>query len=242
MVGMLADFNHAIHIGNWKGTVLVIEDDGVTRTLIMRTLSRSRFQTQGASSGEEGLELYESREIDLILLDILLPGMDGFEVCRTIRATGKNTPIIILSNLGGTKHLVRGLAIGADDYMVKPFHPEELVARVKAVLRRKREMTVSASHLNFRNLKIDYHSQKCFKNDQELGLTPTEFHLLTELCTTPGKPVSRSTLSSRVWGPGHHVSDKSLDVYIARLRQKVEDDPAEPSMIHTVRGYGYICQ
>lgn len=222
-------------------TVLVIEDEELTRIKIIRTLTRGQFRAIGARTGEEGLQLFESQGIDLVVLDILLPGMDGFEVCKVIRASGKGTPIIILSSLGDTKNLVRGLELGADDYMPKPFAPDELVARVRTVLRRKEQFTLGASHLVFRNLKIDYHSQKCFKDGRELDLTPTEFHLLTELCASPGKPMSRSTLSSRVWGARHHVTAKSLDVYIGRLRQKVEDDPADPSLIQTVRGFGYVC-
>jgi len=228
--------------GHWSGTILVVEEHLPIRTNIMKILTRSRFQTMGASTGEEGLELFDTQAIDLILLDILLPGMDGFELCRSIRACGKQMAIIMLSSLGDTKHLVRGLAMGADDYVTMPFQPEELVARIKAVLRREREMTVKASQLTFRNLKMDYHSRKCFKNGLDLDLTPTEFQLLTELCATPGKAVSRSTLSSHIWGGQHHGCEKSLDVYIARLRQKVEDAPGEPSLIRTVRGYGYLCE
>jgi DNA-binding response OmpR family regulator len=167
--------------------------------------------------------------------------MDGFEVCRCIRASGRATPIIFLSVLGDTKHLVQGLSLGADDFLAKPFVGEELVARVKAVLRRQRQMAMNASQVKIRNLKIDFHAQKCFKNGQALDLTPTEFHVLAELFTNQGNAVSRSTLSSHVWGAHHHVTEKSLDVYIARLRQKVEDDPGEPSLIRTVRGYGYAC-
>lgn len=235
-------FERSLSVGHWRDTVLVIEDDHPTRTLIMRTLAKSHFLALGAGTGEDGLEQLETREIQLILLDILLPGMDGFEVCRRVRASGRATPIIFLSILGDTKHLVHGLTLGADDFVTKPFVAEELVARVKAVLRRERQIARNASQVRFRNLKIDYPSQKCFKNGQALDLTPTEFHLLAELFTNQGNAVSRSTLSSHVWGPHHHGSEKSLDVYIARLRHKVEDDPAEPSLIRTVRGYGYVCQ
>ena len=242
MVISISKDSRVFPVRPWKTNILVIEDDNLTRAMILRTLTGSHFEAVGAVTGEEGLKLFETRGIDLTVLDILLPGMDGFEVCGRIRASRKGTPIIFLTTLGDTEHLVRGLTMGADDYMVKPFKPEELIARIQAVLRRKQEGTVGATHLSFRDLEIEYHSQKCFKNGRELGLTPTEFHLLTELCSTRGEAVSRSTLSSSVWGPSHHVSEKSLDVYIARLRQKVEDDPTDPSLIRTVRGYGYVCE
>jgi DNA-binding response OmpR family regulator len=241
MVSPMIEFSKALQPEPWQGTILVIEDDDPTLAKIMRTLVRSHFQALEARTGEEGLRLFETQEFDLIVLDILLPGMDGFEVCQSIRASRKPTPIIFLTTLGDTENLVRGLTMGADDYMVKPFKPEELVARIRTVLRRKQEVP-AATHLKLRDLDLEYHSQKCFKNGRELDLTPTEFHLLMELCSTPGQAVSRSALSNSVWGPSHHVSEKSLDVYIARLRQKVEDDPTDPSFIRTVRGFGYVCE
>jgi DNA-binding response OmpR family regulator len=241
MVGTMVEISKTFQVEPGQGAILVIEDDGPTLAKIMRTLVRSHFQVLEARTGEEGLKMIETQEFDLIVLDILLPGMDGFEVCRSIRAGRKPTPIIFLTTLGDTENLVRGLTMGADDYMVKPFKPEELVARIRTVLRRKQEVP-AATHLKLRDLDLEYHSQKCFKNGRELDLTPTEFHLLMELCSTPGQAVSRSVLSNSVWGPSHHVSEKSLDVYIARLRQKVEDDPTEPSLIRTVRGYGYVCE
>ena len=242
MVNSMSRERHVIPVRPWQTTILVIEDDNPTRAKILRTLTGSHFQALGAVTGEEGLKLFETRRIDLMVLDILLPGMDGFEVCRRIQASPNRAPVIFLTTLGDTEYLVRGLTMGADDYMVKPFKPEEIIARIRTVLRRKQEVTAGATRLNFRNLEIEYHSQKCFKNGRELDLTPTEFHLLTELCSNGGEAVSRSTLSSSVWGPSHHVSEKSLDVYIARLRQKVEDDPADPSLIRTVRGFGYVCE
>jgi DNA-binding response OmpR family regulator len=241
MIGPMIECSQTLNDEPWQGPILVIEDDDPTLAKIMRTLVRSHFQALEARTGEEGLKMFETREFDLIVLDILLPGMDGFEVCRSIRDSRKPTPIIFLTTLGDTENLVRGLTMGADDYMVKPFKPEELVARIRTVLRRKQEVP-AATHLKLRDLDLEYHSQKCFKNGRELDLTPTEFHLLMELCSTPGQAVSRSVLSNSVWGPSHHVSEKSLDVYIARLRQKVEDDPTEPSLIRTVRGYGYVCE
>ncbi len=222
-------------------TALVVEDEIVTRTKIVRTLTRGNFQVEEASTGEEALALLETRTFDLIILDLLLPGIDGFEVCKRIRESGKDRGVIMLTKLGDLKDVVRGLATGADDYIIKPFRPEELVARAKAVLRREREMIINASMVKFRNLRIEFQTQKCYKDSQDLNLTPKEFILLSQLCSNIGRPLSRAELVSHVWGENHHGSEKSLDVFIARLRRKVEDNPNEPSFIHTVRGFGYVC-
>ena len=227
-------------VNNQEITILVVEDEVLTRTIIGRTLTRSHYAILEATSAEEGLALLESREVDLVLLDIMLPGMDGFEMCRRIRARWPATAIIMLTHMGAHQDAVRGLLAGADDYMVKPHDPEELLARAGAVLRRTMERAIEPSQVAFRNLKIEYHTQKCFKDGRDLNLTPKEFVLLATLCTLSGKPVSRSRLASEVWGGHHFISSKSLDVYVRRLRQKVEDDPAEPTLIRTVRGYGYV--
>lgn len=222
-------------------TALVVEDEIVTRTKIVRTLIRGNFQVAECSTGEEALALLETRAFDLIILDLLLPGIDGFEVCKRIRASGKDRGVIMLTKLGDLKDVVRGLATGADDYIIKPFRPEELVARANAVLRREREMIINASMVKFRNLRIEFQTQKGYKDGQDLNLTPKEFVLLSQLCGNIGRPLSRAELVSHVWGENHHGSEKSLDVFIARLRRKVEDDPNAPSFIHTVRGFGYVC-
>jgi two-component system alkaline phosphatase synthesis response regulator PhoP len=223
-------------------TVLVVEDEPLTRLKIGKTLSRSHFETLEAGSGEEALERIHSRHIDLVLLDIMLPGLDGFEVCRSIRSEGRDTPVIMLTQLDAKVDIIRGLVMGADDYIVKPFVPEELVARIKAVLRRSRESTGAGSTIKYRDLTIEFQAQRCFRGDQELDLTPKEFALLTALCCHTGQAVSRSKLVQQVWGENHYVSDKSLDVYVGRLRQKIEENPAEPAMIRTVRGFGYVCE
>jgi len=221
------------------GTVLVVEDESLTRAKILRALTRSHFRTLEAGTGEAALLLFETEAVDLIVLDIMLPGMDGFELCERLRGGGHQTPIIMLTNLADMKDRLRGLGLGADDYMVKPFHPEELVARVRAVLRRSKEVVADPS-LTVGDLRIEFHSGKCLKRGQDLDLTPKEFQLLDELLAHRGEAVSRAALSARVWGENHHGSDKSLDVYVGRLRQKVEDNPEEPALIQTVRGFGYL--
>jgi DNA-binding response OmpR family regulator len=221
-------------------TILAVEDDPLVRTLIMGTLVKGQFHVLEAGTGEAALALLESWSIDLVLLDIKLPGMDGFEVCRRIRASGRAMAVIMLSSLGARMDILRGLTVGADDYIVKPFDPEELVARVKAVLRRTHDKHDKEPLIRFKNLEIEFRSQKGFKNGKDLNLTTKEFILLVGLCSHSGRVVSRAELSSQVWGEHHYGSEKRLDVYIQRLRQKVEDNPAEPTLIRTVRGYGYI--
>jgi DNA-binding response OmpR family regulator len=224
------------------GTILVVEDETLTRTKIRRALLKEGFKVTEAESGEDALNLLQQEQFQLMVLDIILPGMDGFEVCSCVKAAAPGIGIIILSNLGGVQDRLRGLALGADDYMVKPFSPEELVARTRAVLRRFKEPEARGECLEFRSLKIEFHSQRCFKQGRDLDLTPKEFRILSELCSSPGVALSRETLSGRVWGKQHFGSGKSLDVYIRRLRQKVEDDPSDPTFIHTVWGFGYVCE
>jgi DNA-binding response OmpR family regulator len=220
-------------------TLLVVDDEASTRTVIRARLGKEPFQVLEAGSGEGALAMLEGAEVDLVLLDAMLPGMDGFEVCRHIRARGGSPAIIMLTQLAEREAAIRGLLLGADDYMTKPFDPEELVARVKAVLRRTREW---GAQLEFGNLKIDLRLQKCSKSGRDLELTPKEFTLLAVLCAHPGQSVSRAELSRLVWGEQRHVSAKSLDVYIRRLRQKVEDHPDRPVFILTERGCGYRWQ
>lgn len=224
------------------GTILVVEDEALTRTKIKRVLTRHGFHVVEAATGEEAVRLLREQAFDLMVLDILLPGMDGFEVCAWVKDARPGLAIIMLTNLGAVTDRIRGLGLGADDYMVKPFSTEELVARAKAVLRRAKEGMGKGECLVFKNLKIEFHSQKCFKEGRDLDLTPKEFQLLSELCVHAGVPVSREALAERVWGKEHHGSGKNLDVYIRRLRQKVEDDPSDPSLIRTNWGFGYTCE
>jgi two-component system response regulator MprA len=225
----------------WKAfKVLVVEDESMTRLNIARTLVKLHLEILDVNSGEEALELIRSHQVDLVLLDILLPGMNGFEVCRMIRAAGITTAIIMLTQLDAKADIIRGLKVGADDYIVKPFDPEELLARIEAVLRRVKENNAASFAIKFQDLTLDFHSQKCFRGGEDLSLTPKEIALLTALCCNPGQVMSRSRLVREVWSEQHHMSDNSLDVYIGRLRQKVERFPAEPSVIKTVRGRGYV--
>lgn len=220
--------------------VLVVEDEAATRLLIQAALVRSGFRVAAVASGEEALAFCQEQDPDAITLDLALPGLDGFEVCRILRAEGLAVPVLMLTARTEDGDKVRGLDLGADDYLTKPFNPLELAARLRALLRRSRsgEARPTLTHRGFR-LELD--RMRCFKEGTELSLTRQEFLLLAELLKWPGRPLSRKDLTARIWGARHQGSPKSLDVYIRRLREKVEDDPAHPDLIHTARGVGYLC-
>ena len=241
MVQRLSEARPVLTLEHPEGTILVVEDEPLTRAKIVRALIKGNYQVVEAESGEQALASFRSVPVDLVVLDLLLPGMSGFEVCQCLRSGDGKTPIIMLTNLNEIQDRVRGLGMGADDYMVKPFYPEELVARVQAVLRRSKDLVPQDAVLEVGELKIEFHTQRAFKNGVDLELTHKEFQLLAELCASHGKPVSRATLLSRVWGENHFGSDKSLDVFVGRLRQKVETEPDNPTLIRTVRGHGYMC-
>jgi DNA-binding response OmpR family regulator len=224
-----------------QGSILVVDDESLFRTMVAETMTEAHFEVLVATTGEEAMSLLDAHPVDVVLLDILLPGMDGFEVCRRIRAAKMDLAIIMLSTLDPLKDRIRGLALGADDYMLKPFHIEELVARIQAVLRRSRKLPDLPVQQKFRNLDFDFQSGKCFKDGEDVGLTPKEFQLLVELCTHPGQVLSRAHLAARIWGERHEGGEKCLDVYIGRLRRKIDGHSAEPTLIHTVRGSGYFC-
>lgn len=221
--------------------VLVVEDDGATRVALRRTLLRSGFHVVEATTGEEALDLHLTRTFSLIILDLGLPDIDGLEVCRQIRASDDQVPILILTGRTNTQDKVRGLELGADDYLTKPFDPSELVARLHALLRRARRTGAEAQDLQHRGLRLEISRRRCFKEGRELDLTPREFTLLAELLSHPGQALSRHQLTERLWGTNHHGCPKSLDVYIRRLREKVEDNPSQPDLIQTARGVGYLC-
>lgn len=221
---------------------LVVEDDAPTLKFVQRTLAGNGFQVMEATTGEAALELFQAHHPDLLVLDILLPGIDGFQVCRSIRESGSDAAILMLTSKGDEADKVRGLELGADDYMVKPFSPTELVARLQAILRRMHRVESGQEPHEHRGIRMEFRLQKCFKEGREVDLTPREFVLLSELLRNAGQPLSRESLSTSLWGRGHHGSPKSLDVYIRRLREKIEDVPADPTLIRTVWGYGYVCE
>jgi len=222
------------------GPILVVEDDKKTASLVALYLEREGFQTVIAYDGQQALELAQRHSPIFVILDLMLPSVDGWEVCRQLRKAS-DVPILILSAREEEVDRVSGLTLGADDYMVKPFSPRELVARVKAILRRGRfSTTQNKKLLSYEGLVLDQEKRKVSLNDRLIILTPHEFSLLQTLMASPGKVFTRDELLTRLY-PKHEaiVIDRVVDVHIGKLRQKIERDPSNPQFILTVRGIGY---
>ncbi|RCX16386.1 winged helix family two component transcriptional regulator [Anaerobacterium chartisolvens] len=222
--------------------VLVVEDEESIRKFITINLERSGFKVFQAVSGEKALEMADCFKPDIMVLDIMLPGIDGFEVCRRVREEMPDIVIIMLTARGLDMDKISGLELGADDYMVKPFNPLELVARIKTIMRRISVNKQPQETICFENLLLDLKSQKFFKNSLEVELTPTEFSILKIFMKNTGKALSRNELLNSVWGKNYFGDLKTVDVYIRRIREKIEDNPSEPYFIETVWGYGYRWQ
>lgn len=231
----------------WIGTAepdcstLVVEDDPGARKYIRITLQKAGFKVMEASSGEEALELFDRRPPRVALLDIGLPGMDGFEVCQKMRKRRDDLAILILTGRGDDSDKVSGLDLGADDYLVKPFGPDVLVARIKAVLRRCTRQNHTSDVLTLGDLRLEFHTLKVFKGDRVVNLTPHEFTLLAAFLKHPAKVLTREQLRAEVWGENHSGSSKALDVLVCKLREKLEDDPAHPKYFRTEWGVGFVC-
>lgn len=222
------------------GPILVVEDDKKTASLVALYLEREGFQTVIAYDGQQALELAQRHRPIFVILDLMLPLVDGWEVCRQLRKSS-DVPILILSAREEEVDRVSGLTLGADDYVVKPFSPRELVARVKAILRRGRFSTTKNKRLLFyEGLVLDQEKRKVSLNDRLIILTPHEFSLLQTLMASPGKVFTRDELLTRLY-PKHEaiVIDRVVDVHIGKLRQKIERDPSNPQFILTIRGIGY---
>jgi two-component system response regulator MtrA len=217
--------------------VLFVEDDRSIREVTKLALEQAGFRVTACGDGREGLALFARGRFDLVLLDVMLPGADGFEVCREIRR-GHRTPIIMLTARTDTVDVVVGLELGADDYVSKPFQPAELVARVRAALRRG-QTTDADAVLCVGEIAIDEVAFRATRAGRELSLTATEFRLLCVLARRPGQVFTREMLLERVWGYDFLGDSRLVNVAIQRLRAKVEDDPAHPVLITTVRGVGY---
>jgi len=224
-----------------KIKVLVVDDDNVTRHFTLAFLKNAGFQVQGASSGEEGLAIAIENKPDVVVLDILMPGMDGFETCVKLHEHGIDSIIIMLTVRSEDIDKIHGLEIGADDYMVKPYNPDELVARINAILRRwlpAHHADVGTDHMG---LSIDYGQFVAFKDGAELDLTRREITLLGAFLRNPGKLLTREDLFNVVYGENHFGTQKVIDVYVKRIREKIEVDPQNPLIIKTVWGKGYVC-
>jgi len=221
------------------GSILIIEDNKNIASLVAKYLTNEGFEALVASDGPAGLALLQAQHPRLVILDLMLPGMDGWEVCREIRKISE-VPILILSARAEEIDRILGLSMGADDYVVKPFSPREVVERVKAILRRVRPRQASvASSLQIGKVFLDPEKHKVTLNRKPVFLTPSEYKLLHALMSAPGRVFSREELLNKLYGRGEAVVDRVVDVDIGKLRQKIESNVAIPKYIFTVRGTGY---
>ncbi len=231
-------------------TILVIDDEKDIVELVSYNLKKEGFAVDAAYDGETALKKIRSAPYELIVLDLMLPGVQGLELCRIIRNDPAiaDTPIVMLTAKGEEVDKVLGLEIGADDYMIKPFSPRELVARVKAILRRAEHQKPANSDeenrtgqlLKMRDITIDKEKYVVTVGNKQLKLSATEFNLLLYLCERPNKIYNREHLLDAVWGDDVFVEPRTVDVHIRRLRTKIEDDPNNPRYIKTMRGIGYF--
>ena len=218
--------------------ILTVEDDERIRTAVKMALEDEGWVVEEAETGEVALEAFNRSPSDVVLIDIMLPGVDGFEVCRSIRRTS-DVPIVMVTARADTHDVVAGLEAGADDYLTKPFAPKELSARIRALMRRARKPDAATTTMRFGDLEIIPDAGVVKRSGQELHLTKTEFRLLCELASSPGRVFSREVLLERVWGYGYFGDGRLVDVHVRRLRTKIEADPANPRHVATVRGLGY---
>jgi DNA-binding response OmpR family regulator len=219
-------------------TVLVVDDDATTRDVIVRYLEREGFRALEAEDGGRARAVIEDADPNLVILDLMLPGVDGLSIIRWLRTSG-SLPVIMLTALGEESDRIVGLELGADDYVTKPFSPRELIARVKTVLRRTGPAALPLERLEAGDIELDAGRREVRRRGSEIRLTAKEFDLLWFLASHPGHVFSRSQLMSRVWGYEAELDSGTVTVHICRLREKVEDDPAEPRHIETVWGIGY---
>jgi DNA-binding response OmpR family regulator len=220
--------------------IAIVEDEAELASLLDYNLSRHGYETQVLGGSDGTLKKLEGLKPDLILLDVMLPAVDGFELCRGIRRSAvlARTPVLFLTARSDEVDRVLGLEIGGDDYMTKPFSPRELVARVKAHLRRE-DMDAEPQVLDVGRFKLDRGARRVFHGDRELSLTSTEFNLLEFFLTHPGRAYSREQLLESVWGEQRFVTPRTVDVHIRRLREQIEEQPESPRNLTTVRGFGY---
>jgi two-component system phosphate regulon response regulator PhoB/two-component system alkaline phosphatase synthesis response regulator PhoP len=222
------------------GRILIIEDEQTIAELVGDSLKRWGYRVETASDGDEGLAVAESTLPDLVILDLMLPGLDGWEICRRLKqnAVTRDIPVIMLTARRDERDVVAGLEIGADDYLRKPFSMSELVARVRALLRRAGRGPEVDEKTSVGPLVLDHQMESVTLRGKSLELSPTEYRLLEALVRSEGRVLSREELLAKVWG--YYAGDtRTVDVHIWRLRRKIEDDPENPKLLHTLRGRGY---
>jgi DNA-binding response OmpR family regulator len=218
--------------------VLVVDDEPTIREIVVGYLEREGFKTLEAADGNRARELIERDPPDLVVLDLMLPGTDGLELCRWIRSRSR-VPVIMLTARGEESDRIVGLELGADDYVTKPFSPRELAARVRTVLRRAEPGDVAEERLSYDGLVIDSSTRDVIRGNEPLRLTAREFDLLWFLASHPRRVFSREQLMRRVWGYSAALDTGTVTVHVRRLREKIEDDPSRPRHLETVWGVGY---
>lgn len=229
--------------------ILIVDDEASIRRILETRFKMLGYETATAGDGEEALDIFDKFNPDIVVLDIMMPKMDGYGVTKEIRKN-HDTPIIILTALGDVAERITGLELGADDYVVKPFSPKELEARVKSILRRTFSkngavpVKESSNVLVIGSIKIDTSKRQVFKKNERVRLTGMEFSLLELLATNSGRPYSRGEILQHVWSypPDHRIDTRVVDVHISRLRSKLENDISNPELILTARGIGYMFQ
>lgn len=221
--------------------ILIVEDEATVAEVVGRYMQREGYSVRHVADGARAMAAVDSFHPDLIVLDVMLPNRDGLEICRELRATHGGTPVIMLTARGEETDKILGLGLGADDYVTKPFSPGELVARVKAVLRRTMATTdpTPAETITAGDLRIDLATRRVLRGDVSLDLTAKEFDLLAHMAAHPGRVYTRESLLRDVWGYDFYGDDSTVTVHVRRLREKLEPDPAKPRYLTTVWGVGY---
>jgi two-component system response regulator ResD len=219
-------------------TILVVDDEPIVRDVVVRYLRRDGYRTREAATGDEAREILEAESPELVVLDVMLPGTDGLELCRWIRSRSE-LPVIMLTARGDETDRIVGLELGADDYVTKPFSPRELSVRVRNVLRRSRAAPDDAEQIVFGAYVADAAAREIRRGEEVLKLTTKEFDLLWFLVSHPRRVFSREQLMDRVWGYSTALDTGTVTVHIRRLREKIEEDPSQPSLLETVWGVGY---
>lgn len=226
-----------------EGTILIVEDEVPIRKLITFNLSRSNFEIIEVGEGKRVLEIVEKQNPILVILDLNLPDIDGLEICTRLRESYPLLPIVILSARGQDMDKITGLELGADDYIVKPFNPLELVARVRTILRRtKIDTSTSESKDKIGPFHLDLKRQRVYKFELPLKLTAREFQLMKIFFQKVNQPITRNELLDQIWGENYYGDPKTVDVHIRRLREKLEDEPSNPAYLKTIWGFGYCFQ